>query len=76
MDGSVQNAVVMVYSAIHKAASLMVPSRSMISTGTIPVEHKSVHWLSMGATGRNHLWGVFLPAIFEEQLVTKEPAAL
>ena len=47
-------------SAIHKAAGLMVPSCSMILTGTIPVEHKSVHWQSMGAAGRNHLWG--LPA--------------
>ena len=27
-------------SAIHKAASLTVPSRSMITTGTIPVKHK------------------------------------
>ena len=34
----------------------------MISTGTIPVEHKSVHWLSMGATGKNHLWGGGIPA--------------
>ena len=33
------------YSAIHKAIDLMVPGRSMISTGTIPVEQESVHWL-------------------------------
>ena len=39
--------VLSIYSAIHKAAGFTVPSRSMISTGTIPVEHKSVHWLSM-----------------------------
>ena len=47
----------LLYSAIHKAAGLTVPGHSMISIGTIPVEHKSVHWLSMGATGRNHLRG-------------------
>ena len=35
----------------------MVPGCSMISTGTIPVEQKSVHWLSMGAAGRNGLGG-------------------
>ena len=29
----------------------------MISTGTIPVEQKSVHWLSMGAASRNSLGG-------------------
>ena len=52
------------YSTIHKATSLMVLGCSMISTGTIPVEHKSVHWLSMGAAGRNHLWGAFLLAVF------------
>ena len=50
------------YSAIHKAAGLTVPGRSMIWTGTIPVEHKSVHWLSMGAPGRNHFWGAFQSA--------------
>ena len=32
-------------SAIRKAASLTFLSRSMTSTGTIPVEQKSVHWL-------------------------------
>ena len=63
-------------SAIHKVAGLMVPGHSMISTGTIPVEQKSVHWLSMGATGRNGLCWVLLPAVFWEQPVTKEPAAL
>ena len=46
-----------VYSAIDKAAGLTIPGRSMISTGTIPMEQKSVHWLSMGATGRNGLGG-------------------
>ena len=46
-----------VYSAIHKATDLTVPGRSRISTGTIPVEQKSIHWLSMGAAGRNSLWG-------------------
>ena len=64
------------YSAIHKAASLMVPGHSMISTGTIPVEHKSVHWLSMGAAGGNNLLGAFQPAVFWERPVTKERAAL
>ena len=64
-------------SAIHKAAGLTVPGRSMISTGTIPVEHKSVHWLSMGAAGRNHLGGgAFQPVVFWERPVTKEPVAL
>ena len=51
----------------------------MILPGTIPVEHKSVHWLSMGAAGRNHLWGeggVFQPAAFWERQVTMELAAL
>ena len=43
------------YSAIYKAAGLMVPGLSMILTGTIPMEQKSVHWLSMGAASRNHL---------------------
>ena len=32
-------------SAIHKVAGLTFPGCSMISTGTIPVELKSVHWL-------------------------------
>ena len=45
-------------SAIHKAAGLTVPGRSMILTGTIPLEHKSVHWQLMGAAGRNNLGGV------------------
>ena len=62
-------------SAIHKAAGLTVPGRSMILTGTFPMEQKSVHWLSMGA-GRNGLWGAFQPAVFWEWPVTKEPAAL
>ena len=37
---------------MHKATGLTVLT---VLTGTIPVEHKSVHWLSMGAGGRNHL---------------------
>ena len=63
-------------SAIHQAASLTGPSRSMILTGTIPVEHKNVYWQSMGAAGRNHLWGAFQPAVIGEWPVTKGPAAL
>ena len=35
----------LVNGAIHRAAGLTVPGRSMNSTGTIPVEHKSVHRL-------------------------------
>ena len=54
----------LVNSAIHKAADLTVPSRSMTSTGTIPVGHKNVHWLSMAAASRNHLGGMFQPAFF------------
>ena len=65
-----------IYSAIHKGAGLTVPGCSMISTDIIPVEQKIVHWLSMGAAGRNGLCGVFLPAVFWERPVTKEPAAL
>ena len=34
-----------IYSAIHKATGLTVPGRSKNLAGTIPVEHKSVHWL-------------------------------
>ena len=40
-------------SAIHKDGGFTVPDRSMISTGIIPVGQKTVHWLSMGAAGRN-----------------------
>ena len=55
----------------------MVPGRFMISTGTIPLEQKSVHWLSMGATSRNSLFaGAFQLAVFWEWSVTKEPVAL
>ena len=65
-----------VNSAIHKAAGLMVPGRSKISAGTIPVEQKSVHWLSMGTAG----WNVLLEGIpacgFLEWPVTKELVAL
>ena len=67
---------VLVNSAIHKVIGLTVPGCSMILTGTIPVEHKSVHWLSMGAGSRNHLGGAFKLAVFGEWSVTKEPAAL
>ena len=49
-------------SPIHKAAGLTVPGRSMISTGTIPVGQKSVHWLPMGAAGRNDLLRSFCTA--------------
>ena len=40
-------------SAIHKAGGFTVHSRSTGLPGIIPVEQKSVHWLSMGAAGRN-----------------------
>ena len=63
-------------SAIHKAAGLTVPGHSMISTGTIPMEQRSVHWLTMGAAGRNGLWGAFWQPAFWERPVTKEPVAL
>ena len=33
----------------------MVHGRSTGLSGIIPVEQKSVHWLSMGAAGRNNL---------------------
>ena len=36
----------------------------MTLTVTIPMEQKCVHWLSMGATGRNGLWGVFQKGVF------------
>ena len=56
------------------AASLTVPGRSMISTGTIPVGGtESVHWLSMGAT-EGH-WGTFLLVVFWEWPVTIHKAA-
>ena len=50
------------FNAIHKAAGLRVPGHSIILTGTIPVEQKSVDWLSMGAASRNALWGGGIPA--------------
>ena len=71
-----ENRVLGSYSTIHKAAGLTISSHSMISIGTIPVEQKSVHWLSMGAAGRYDLWGAFWSAVFWEWPVTKEPAAL
>ena len=42
-----------IYSTIHKAGSLTVHGCSTGLSGIIPVEQKSVHWLSMGAAGRN-----------------------
>ena len=42
-------------SAIHKAGSFTVHGRSTGLPGIIPVEQKSVHWLSMGAARRNDL---------------------
>ena len=45
------------YSAIHKAAGVTVPGCSMILTGTIIVEQKSVYLLSIGAASRNGLGG-------------------
>ena len=49
-------------SAIHKAAHLTVPGCSMTLPGTIPVEQKSVHWLSMEPTGWNSPLGGGIPA--------------
>ena len=48
------------YSAIHKAAGLTGPSRSIIwlvlfHCSTIPL--KMSHWLWMGVPGRSGLWG-------------------
>ena len=43
------------YRAIHKASGFTVHGRSTGLPGIIPVEQKSVHWLSMGAAGRNDL---------------------
>ena len=43
----------MINSTIHKAGNLTVQSHSTGLPGIIPVEQKSVHWLSMGAAGRN-----------------------
>ena len=50
------------YSAIHKAGGFTVHGCSTGSPGIIPVEQKSVHWLSMGATGRNDLLRLFCMA--------------
>ena len=54
----------------------VLPRRSMILTGTISMEQKSVHWLSVGAASRNGLWGTFWLAVFWKWLVTKESMAL
>ena len=51
-----------IYSAIHKAGGFMVHGRSTGLPGIIPVEQKSVHWLSMGAAGRNDLKKSFCTA--------------
>ena len=40
----------------------MVHGRSTGLPGIIPVEQKSVHWLSMGAAGRNDLQRSFCMA--------------
>ena len=37
----------------------MIHGRSTGLPGIIPVEQKSVHWLSMGAAGRNDLLRLF-----------------
>ena len=42
-------------SAIHKAGGFTVHGHSTGLPGIIPVEQKSVHWLSIGAAGRNDL---------------------
>ena len=42
-------------SPIHKAGGFTVHGHSTGLPGIIPVEQKSVHWLSMGAAGRNDL---------------------
>ena len=59
---------------IHKAAGLTVPGRSIISTGTIPVEQKSVDWLSMGAAGS---FGIALLRDFfiPQELYQSEPCS-
>ena len=44
-----------VNSTIHKASGFMVHGCSTGLPGIIPVEQKSVHWLSMGAASRNDL---------------------
>ena len=50
------------YSAIHIAGGFMVHGRSTGLPGIIPVEQKSVHWLSMGAASRNDLLRSFCTA--------------
>ena len=46
----------MTNSAIHKAADLMVPYRSITLTGTIPVERKKCPLAVNGASDRTILW--------------------
>ena len=60
--------------AIHKATSFTVPGCSMISTDTIPVEQKSVHWLCVH--WQEQPLGMFLLVTFWEWQVTFEPATL
>ena len=50
------------YSAIHKASGFTVHGCSTGLPGIIPVEQKSVHWLSMGAASRNDLLRSFCTA--------------
>ena len=50
-------------STIHKAGGFTVHGRSTGLPGIIPVEQKSVHWLSMGATVQNALQRPFCMAV-------------
>ena len=52
----------MFYSAIHKAGGFMVHGCSTGLPGIIPVEQKSVHWLSMEAAIQNTLQRLFCTA--------------
>ena len=49
-------------SAIHKAGGFTVHGRSTGLPSIIPVEQKSVHWLSMGAAIQNTLQRPFCMA--------------
>ena len=49
-------------SAIHKAGGFTVQGCLTGLPGIIPVERKSVHWLSIGAAGRNDLLRSFCTA--------------
>ena len=61
-QGSINQCNGDIYSPIHKASRFTVHGRSTGLPGTIPVQHKSVHWLSMGAAGRNDLLRSFSTA--------------